>query len=261
MVDKDNWRFRWQWGIGPLCLEGNETHSCKKLGCSVSPVWDPLKSDFPSARIAPNGLRRTWFFWLISHNHEIEQHRGFPQLQSQGTGRRPPSQTGPFFPSIMARATSRQTFTGQWRQIQAAKMGFTNACSHLKIYKIHGQRSFNHQETELRALLQPDTTEQSSDLRWELTSTDINLGGKARLVTRENQRWIYMQYLKLLVAGFSLLVVAESLLSSREDDTRSWGNFLVYFSHKFIQCHANLRGWGYIFIELLASQAYAKMLV
>jgi hypothetical protein len=52
----------------------------------------------------------------------------------------------------------------------------------------------------------------------------------------------------LLVAGFALLVVAESLLSSREDDTRSWGNFLVYFSHKLIQCHANLRGWGYIFI-------------
>jgi hypothetical protein len=52
----------------------------------------------------------------------------------------------------------------------------------------------------------------------------------------------------MLVAGFSLLVVVESLLSSREDDTRSWGNFLVYFSHKLIQCHANLRGWGYILI-------------
>jgi hypothetical protein len=46
----------------------------------------------------------------------------------------------------------------------------------------------------------------------------------------------------LLVAGFSLLVAAESLLSSREDDTRSWGNFLVYFSHKLTQCHVNLRG-------------------
>jgi hypothetical protein len=65
----------------------------------------------------------------------------------------------------------------------------------------------------------------------------------------------------LLVAGFALLVAVESLLSSREDDTRSWGNFLVYFSHKLIQCHANLRGWGYIFIGLLANQAYAKMLV
>ena len=41
------------------------------------------------------------------------------------------------------------------------------------------------------------------------------------------------------------LLVTEFLLSSREDDNRSWGNFLVYFSHK---CHANLRGWGYIFI-------------
>jgi hypothetical protein len=52
----------------------------------------------------------------------------------------------------------------------------------------------------------------------------------------------------LFVAGFSLLVAVESLLSSREDDTRSWGNFLVYFSHKLIQCHANLRGWSYILI-------------
>jgi hypothetical protein len=52
----------------------------------------------------------------------------------------------------------------------------------------------------------------------------------------------------MLVAGFALLVAVESLLSSREDDTRSWGNFLVYFSHKLTQCHANLRGWGYIFI-------------
>ena len=49
----------------------------------------------------------------------------------------------------------------------------------------------------------------------------------------------------LLVAEFVLLVVAEFLLSSRDDDTRSWDNFLVYFSHK---CHANLRCWGYIFI-------------
>jgi hypothetical protein len=67
--------------------------------------------------------------------------------------------------------------------------------------------------------------------------------------------------LQMLVGGFALLVAVESLLSSREDDTRSWGNFLVYFSHKLIQYHANLRGWGYIFIGLLASQAYAKMLV
>jgi hypothetical protein len=47
----------------------------------------------------------------------------------------------------------------------------------------------------------------------------------------------------VLVAGFSLLVIAKSLLSSREDDIRSWGNFLVYFSHKLIQCHTKLRGW------------------
>jgi hypothetical protein len=59
---------------------------------------------------------------------------------------------------------------------------------------------------------------------------------------------VLVTMLFLLVAGFALLVVAESLLSSREDDTRSWGNFLVYFSHKLKQYHANLRGWGYIFI-------------
>jgi len=51
--------------------------------------------------------------------------------------------------------------------------------------------------------------------------------------------------LTMLVAELLLLIAAEFLLSSRDDDTRSWGNFLVYFSHK---CHANLRGWGYIFI-------------
>ena len=35
----------------------------------------------------------------------------------------------------------------------------------------------------------------------------------------------------MLVVEFSLLVAAEFLLSSREDDTRSWDNFLVYFSN------------------------------
>ena len=45
--------------------------------------------------------------------------------------------------------------------------------------------------------------------------------------------------IQLLVAEFLLLVVAEFLLSSREDDTRSWDNFLFYFSHK---CRSNLRG-------------------
>ena len=43
-------------------------------------------------------------------------------------------------------------------------------------------------------------------------------------------RIVRLRY-QLLVAEFILLVVAEFLLSSREDDTRSWGNFLVYFSH------------------------------
>jgi hypothetical protein len=36
-------------------------------------------------------------------------------------------------------------------------------------------------------------------------------------------------------------------LIEREDDTRSWGNFLVYFSH-FTTMPYPPRGWGYIFI-------------
>jgi hypothetical protein len=36
-------------------------------------------------------------------------------------------------------------------------------------------------------------------------------------------------------------------LIEREDDTRSWGNFLVYFSHSTtMSCPP--RGWGYILI-------------
>jgi hypothetical protein len=48
-------------------------------------------------------------------------------------------------------------------------------------------------------------------------------------------------------------------LIEREDDTRSWSNFL---SGLFLtQCHANLRGWGYIFIVSQDNQAYVKMVV
>jgi hypothetical protein len=47
-------------------------------------------------------------------------------------------------------------------------------------------------------------------------------------------------------------------LIEREDDTRSWDNFSGLF---LTLCHANLRGWGYIFITDQASQAYAEMLV
>ena len=61
---------------------------------------------------------------------------------------------------------------------------------------------------------------------------------------------------QLLVAEFLLLVVAEFLLSSREDDTRSWDNFLVYFSMSY-----QPEGLGIHIYRLLASQAYAKMLV
>ena len=65
----------------------------------------------------------------------------------------------------------------------------------------------------------------------------------------------------LLVVELSLSVVAEFLLSSREDDTRSWGNFLVYFSHKLTQMPCQHEGLGIHIYRLLASQAYAKMLV
>ena len=60
----------------------------------------------------------------------------------------------------------------------------------------------------------------------------------------------------VLVAEFSLLVVVEFLLSSREDDTRSWNNFLVYF-----QMPCQPEGLGIHIYRLIASQAYAKMLV
>jgi hypothetical protein len=36
-------------------------------------------------------------------------------------------------------------------------------------------------------------------------------------------------------------------LIEREDDTRSWGNFLVYFSHSTTMSYPP-RGWGYILI-------------
>jgi len=66
---------------------------------------------------------------------------------------------------------------------------------------------------------------------------------------------------KVLVAEFSLLVVVEFLLSLREDDTRSWGNFLVYFSYKLTQMPCQPEGLGIHIYRLLASQVYAKMLV
>ena len=59
----------------------------------------------------------------------------------------------------------------------------------------------------------------------------------------------------MLVTEFSLLVVVEFLLSSREDDTRSWDNFLVYFLMPY-----QPEGLGIHIYRLLVSQAYAKML-
>ena len=59
----------------------------------------------------------------------------------------------------------------------------------------------------------------------------------------------------MLVAEFTLLEVAEFLLSLREDDTRSWDNFLVYFS---MPCQPE--GLGIHIYRLLVSQAYAEML-
>ena len=62
----------------------------------------------------------------------------------------------------------------------------------------------------------------------------------------------------MLVAGFLLLVVAEFLLSSRDDDTRSWGNFSGLF---LTQMPCQPEGLGMHIYRLLASQAYSKMLV
>ena len=70
-----------------------------------------------------------------------------------------------------------------------------------------------------------------------------------------------MEYTQMLVAEFSLFVVGEFLLSSREDDTRSWDNFLVYFSHKLTQMPYQPERLGLHIYRLLTSQAYAKMLV
>ena len=63
----------------------------------------------------------------------------------------------------------------------------------------------------------------------DASGKDVDLStykGKLLLIVNIASQWYEM-----LVAEFLLLVVAEFLLSSREDDTRSWGNFLVYFSH------------------------------
>jgi hypothetical protein len=60
------------------------------------------------------------------------------------------------------------------------------------------------------------------------------------------------------IHGYSVLV-AGLLLSSRERMTLGVG---AIFSDLFLtQCHANIRGWGYIFIAGQDSQVYVKMLV
>ena len=71
---------------------------------------------------------------------------------------------------------------------------------------------------------------------------------------------------RIVRLGYQLLVVelsvvAEFLLSSRVDDTRSWSNFLVYFSHKLTQMPYQPEGLGIHIYRLVASQTYAKMLV
>ena len=71
----------------------------------------------------------------------------------------------------------------------------------------------------------------------------------------------HLELAVVLVVELPLSVVAEFILSSREDETRSWGNFLVYFSHKLTQMPYQPGGLGLHIYRLLASQAYAKMLV
>jgi hypothetical protein len=47
--------------------------------------------------------------------------------------------------------------------------------------------------------------------------------------------------------GNGNMVRGTSILIEREDDTRSWGNFLIYFSHSTTMSYPP-RGWGYILI-------------
>jgi hypothetical protein len=50
-----------------------------------------------------------------------------------------------------------------------------------------------------------------------------------------------VKYIKIAVRNRTLTLI------EREDDTRSWGNFLVYFSYSTtMPCPP--RGWGYILI-------------
>ena len=62
----------------------------------------------------------------------------------------------------------------------------------------------------------------------------------------------------MLVAEFLLLAVAEFLFLSREHDTKSWGNFSGLF---LTQMPCQPKRLGIHIYRLLASQAYAKMLV
>jgi hypothetical protein len=54
------------------------------------------------------------------------------------------------------------------------------------------------------------------------------------------------QFLKQRVVALSVRNRTLTLIE-REDDTRSWGNFLVYFSHSSTMPYPP-RGWGYILI-------------
>ena len=107
-----------------------------------------------------------------------------------------------------------------------------------------------------RAVAQRERSEQERPEELLLPTAGAVVGLGEKMSKRYSGYRIIRLCYQLLVAEFLLLVVVEFLLSSREDDTRSWGNFLVYF---LMPCQPERLG-VHIY-RLLASQAYAKMLV
>jgi pentatricopeptide repeat protein len=68
---------------------------------------------------------------------------------------------------------------------------------------------------------------------------------KAKKVTSALELFKEMDYKR--IQADSVVRNRTLTLIEREDDTRSWGNFLVYFSHSTtMSCPP--RGWGYILI-------------
>jgi hypothetical protein len=89
--------------------------------------------------------------------------------------------------------------------------------------------------------------------------------GRAELEKQFDGLWLEVGHLNSFIEGQSLTSQQGKLgifsntevafvrnrtltLIEREDDTRSWGKFLVYFSHSTTMPYPP-RGWGYILID------------